>query len=53
MTRAEVKRVLQRLDGVNRVMGMLLYGSGMRLLECLLLRVNPGPRLELSWPPFA
>lgn len=40
MTRAEVKRVLQRLDGVNRVMGMLLYGSGMRLLECLRLRVK-------------
>jgi len=40
MTRAEVKKVLQRLDGVNRVMGMLLYGSGMRLLECLPLRVK-------------
>lgn len=40
MTRAEVKKVLQRLDGVNRVMGMLLYGSGMRLLECLRLRVK-------------
>jgi len=40
MTRAEVKKVLQRLDGVNRVMGMLLYGFGMRLLECLRLRVK-------------
>ncbi len=40
MTRSEVKRVLQRLDGVNRIMAMLLYGSGMRLLECLRLRVK-------------
>lgn len=40
MTRAEVKKVLQKLEGVNRVMGMLLYGSGMRLLECLRLRVK-------------
>src|SRR5262249_1483047 len=40
MTRAEVKRVLQKLDGVHRVMAMLLYGSGMRLLECLRLRVK-------------
>lgn len=40
MTRAEVKRVLQRLVGVNRIMAMLLYGSGMRLLECLRLRVK-------------
>jgi integron integrase len=40
MTRAEVKRVIQKLDGVNRVMAMLLYGAGMRLLECLRLRVK-------------
>ena len=40
MTRAEVKKVLQKLDGVNRIMAMLLYGSGMRLLECLRLRVK-------------
>jgi hypothetical protein len=34
-------------------MGMLLYGSGLRLLECLRLRVNPRdqrPALrELEW----
>ena len=40
MTRSEVKKVLQRLDGINRVMAMLLYGSGMRLLECLRLRIK-------------
>ncbi len=40
MTRAEVKSLLRRMRGVNRVIAMLLYGSGMRLLECLRLRVK-------------
>jgi integron integrase len=40
MTRAEVRRVLDRLDGVPRLMATLLYGSGLRLLECARLRVK-------------
>lgn len=40
LTRREVERVLAGLDGVMRLVGMLLYGSGMRLLECLTLRVK-------------
>lgn len=36
----EVGRVLAQLEGVYRLIGLLLYGSGLRLLECLTLRVK-------------
>jgi integron integrase len=36
----EVTRVLGRLDGVTGLMARLLYGSGLRLMECLRLRVK-------------
>lgn len=38
--RGEVERVLGQLDRTYRLIGMLLYGSGLRLLECLRLRVK-------------
>jgi integron integrase len=40
LTKAEVRRVLDRLDDPYRLVGDLLYGSGLRLLECLRLRVK-------------
>lgn len=40
LTREEVRRVLAELDGVARLIGVVLYGSGMRLTECLTLRVK-------------
>ena len=40
LTRDEVRAVLQRLDGVSRLMALLLYGAGLRLLECCHLRVK-------------
>ncbi len=40
LTRDEVKLVLGRLGGVNGLVGRLLYGTGMRLLEGLRLRVK-------------
>jgi integron integrase len=40
LSRAEVERVLAQLAGVYRLVGLLLYGSGMRLTECLSLRVK-------------
>ena len=40
LTRAEVRAVLQRLDGVPRLMAYLLYGAGLRVLECCRLRVQ-------------
>ena len=40
LTRDEIRAVLQRLDGVPRLMAVLLYGAGLRLLECCRLRVK-------------
>jgi integron integrase len=40
LSRDEVSRILAELDGVSRLVASLLYGSGMRLLECLRLRVK-------------
>ncbi len=40
LTRAEVSAVLRQLNGVPRLVALLLYGSGLRLLECLRLRVK-------------
>lgn len=39
-TPAEARSVLARLKGDYRLMAHLLYGSGLRLLECLRLRVK-------------
>jgi integrase len=40
LTREEVRAVLGKLDGVSRLMAFLLYGAGLRLLECCRLRVK-------------
>ncbi len=40
LTRDEVRAVLQRLEGAPRLMAYLLYGAGLRLLECCRLRVQ-------------
>jgi integron integrase len=40
LTPSEVQLVLGQLSGVPRLVALLLYGSGMRLLECLTLRVK-------------
>lgn len=40
LTRVEARGVLARLKGDCRLMAHLLYGSGLRLLECLRLRVK-------------
>ncbi|MBY0458722.1 MAG: integron integrase [Gemmataceae bacterium] len=40
LTRDEVRAVLGRLDGVNGLVARLLYGTGMRLLEGLRVRVK-------------
>ena len=39
-TREEVRAVLARMLGDKAVMASLLYGSGLRLMECLRLRVK-------------
>jgi integron integrase len=40
LTRSEVAALLAQLRGVPWLMAMLLYGSGLRLKECLRLRVK-------------
>jgi integron integrase len=39
-TREEVRALLAQLEGTTWLMAMLTYGSGLRLLECLRLRVK-------------
>ena len=40
-TPAEARAVLAHLKGDYRLMAELLYGSGLRLMECVRLRVHP------------
>ena len=40
LNQGEVERLLGQLQGTMHLIGTLLYGSGMRLLECLTLRVK-------------
>jgi integron integrase len=40
LTQAEVAAVLAQLSGTALLMAQLLYGSGLRLMECLRLRVK-------------
>jgi integron integrase len=44
MSRDEVKRVFAHLDGTYRLIALLLYGSGLRLLEACRLRVK-----DIEW----
>jgi integron integrase len=40
LTREEVQQVIAQLTGVHRLIVQLLYGSGLRLMECMRLRVK-------------
>jgi site-specific recombinase XerD len=40
LTRDEVRALLGHLQGVPRLMALLLYGAGLRVLECARLRVK-------------
>ena len=40
LTRDEVRAVISKLQGTPRLMATLLYGSGLRVLECARLRVQ-------------
>ncbi len=40
LTRVEVDQIFQNLAGVSVIISQMLYGSGMRLNECLSLRVK-------------
>jgi integron integrase len=40
LTREEIRSLLGNMDGVPRLAATLLYGAGLRLLECLELRIK-------------
>ena len=40
LSKGEVERLLASLEGTYRLMAQVLYGTGLRLLECLRLRVG-------------
>ena len=40
LSREEVTRLLAALDGTNWLMAALMYGAGLRLMECMRLRVK-------------
>ncbi len=40
LTREEVRQVLNQMQGTHQLMAKLLYGTGMRLMECVRLRVK-------------
>ena len=40
LTKEEVKKVIDRMSGASRLMAILLYGGGLRLMECCHLRVK-------------
>lgn len=40
LTKEEVRQVIAQLSGIHQLLAKLLYGSGLRLLECLRLRVK-------------
>jgi len=39
-TSEEVRTILLQLDGVTWIMGQLLYGAGLRVMECVRLRIK-------------
>jgi integron integrase len=40
LTHEEVLRVIGQLNGMHKLMAQLLYGSGLRLMECVRLRIK-------------
>lgn len=40
MTEEETQRLLREMSGVHKLMALLMYGGGLRLMECVRLRVQ-------------
>jgi integron integrase len=40
MTKSEALKVIGAMDGIQKLMTMLIYGSGLRQMECIRLRVK-------------
>lgn len=45
LTQDEVRRLLKHLDGIHWLAACLMYGSGLRLMECVRLRIK-----DLDYP---
>jgi hypothetical protein len=48
LSRDEVRALIQRLDGAPRLMASLVYGAGLRVMECRRLRVQDVERSPKS-----
>ncbi|MEK7389724.1 MAG: integron integrase [Elusimicrobiota bacterium] len=44
LSKEEVRRIMAHMNGAPKLMAMLLYGSGLRLIECCRLRIK-----DLDW----
>lgn len=53
MTRSEVNALLAQMRGVYGLMAGLMYGTGMRLMECIRLRVKDIDFERLHIPSFS
>ena len=40
LSKAEAKKVIAKMDGIYKIMAQLMYGSGLRLMEVIRLRVK-------------
>ena len=50
LTQVEVQRLLASMEGKTALMAKLLYGSGLRLMECICLRGKDGTD-RMAIPP--
>lgn len=48
LTEEETMRLLEQLDGAYRIMAQIMYGGGLRLSECLRLRVKDVDLVNLT-----
>ena len=40
LSKEEVKQIIDRLQGINKLAAQIMYGSGLRIMECLRLRIK-------------
>jgi integron integrase len=40
MSKDEVKRVFQNMTGINKLISQVMYGGGLRVMECMRLRIK-------------
>lgn len=40
LSKEEVKKIIDQLQGINKLAAQIMYGSGLRIMECLRLRIK-------------